>query len=111
MQFCGGKLAIFLCFWCENCAIFQAYIFTELTVCYILGGLGYTFSVVRGIRIAHESFICAIAMNCHTTSYDCFQHPDADLPETLMWAVAAKPGLADAENGGEQIKMEKEANR
>ena len=76
-----------------------------------LGGLGYTFSVVRGIRIAHESFICAIAMNCHTTSYDCFQHPDADLPETLMWAVAAKPGLADAENGGEQIKMEKEANR
>lgn len=21
-------------------------------------------------------------------------------PETLMWAVAAKPGLADAENGG-----------
>lgn len=32
-------------------------------------------------------------------------------PETLMWAVAAKPGLTDAENGGEQIKMEKKANR
>lgn len=32
-------------------------------------------------------------------------------PETQMWAVAAKPGQADAENGGEQIKMEKEANR
>lgn len=55
-------------------------------------------------------------MNCHTTSYDCFQHPDADLRETLMWAVAGKSGLADAENWGEWIKgewikMEKEANR
>ena len=104
MQFCGGKLAIFLCFWCENCAIFQAYIFTELTVCYVLGGLDYTFSVVRGIRIAHESFICAIAMNCHTTSYDCFQHPDAALPRDADVGSCSQARTGGCGKMGEWIK-------